>query len=280
VNTEWEVTPRYPGPIATIGEVWRHRHLVRFVGDRALRRLYKRTILGWLWLFINPLFPIALNTLIFGALLAVTSDGLPYFLFLMAGTVAWDTFAATLMRGTRALEMNRDLTEQIYHPRALLPFGSIAPAMLTLVIRLSVFILALVYYALHDRRLYLRTDTGLLWALAALALGFAFALAISYFTSIWGENTRDTRFALNQVLSVWNMLTPVVYPLSQVPDQYKKWILLNPMAIVLETFKWGLFGVGQLDARTFGVTAAAVAVLFVSGLMYFTWSEARTIAER
>ena len=88
-------------PIATIGEVWRYRRLLGFIGDRALRKMYRRTVLGWLWLFINPLFPIALRAVIFGGLLGVGSDGIPYFLFLLAGTVVWDVFAASLMWGTR-----------------------------------------------------------------------------------------------------------------------------------------------------------------------------------
>lgn len=279
MTERWEVTPRYPGAAATIGEMWHHRGLVRFVGDRALKKTYRRTILGWLWLFINPLFPLALRVLIFGALLGVGSDGLPYFLFLLAGTVVWDVFAGSLMGGTRALEMNRDLTETIYHPRAILPFGTIAPAMVNLGVRVTVFALAVVYYALTDR-LYLRGDEGLVWAAAALVLALACALAISFFTSIWGEAARDARFALGQLLSIWYLLTPVLYPLSQVPEQYRWWMLLNPLAIVVETFKWGLFGVGQFYPVAFGGTGAAVLVLLFAGLAYFARSEARTIAER
>ena len=113
MSERWEVTPRYPGGFATAVEIWQYRRLLGFIGDRALRKMYRRTVLGWLWLFINPLFPLALRALVFGALLGVGSDGLPYFLFLLAGTVVWDLFAMSLMWGTRSLEMNRDLTDQI-----------------------------------------------------------------------------------------------------------------------------------------------------------------------
>ena len=116
-------------------------------------KMYRRTVLGWLWLFINPLFPIALRALIFGGLLGVGSNGLPYFLFLLAGTVVWDMFATSLMWGTRALEMNRDLTDQIYHPRAILPFGNMAPALLDLALKAGVFLAAaLMFYTLRDGR--------------------------------------------------------------------------------------------------------------------------------
>jgi lipopolysaccharide transport system permease protein len=280
MSERWEATPRYPGPFATIGEVWRYRRLFGFIGDRALRKMYRRTVLGWLWLFINPLFPIALRAIVFGALLGVGSDGIPYFLFLLTGTVIWDVFAASLMWGTRSLEMHGDLSDQIYHPRAILPLGNMTPALLNVALKIGVLLLAVILYTLRDGRLYVRTDVSLLWALVALVMAFLFALAISFFTSIWGETTRDMRFALNQLLSVWHLLTPILYPLSQVPEEYRGWMLLNPLAIIVETFKWGLFGIGQFYPEAFAATAFAVAVLLLSGLTYFSRSEARTFEQR
>jgi len=280
VSERWDVSPRYPGTIATLAEVWQYRRLLGFIGDRALRKMYRRTVLGWLWLVINPLFPIALRAIVFGGLLGVGSNGLPYFLFLLAGTVVWDVFAASLMWGTRALEMNRDLSDQIYHPRAILPFGNMTPALLNLALKAAVFIAALIFYTLRDDRVYLRGDPALLWAGAALALAFFLALAISFFTSIWGETVRDIRFGLGQLLSVWYLLTPVLYPLSQVPEAQRGWMLLNPLAVVVETFKWGLFGVGEFYRDEFLVTTAAVLILLCAGLTYFARAEARTIAAR
>jgi lipopolysaccharide transport system permease protein len=280
MSEPWEATSRYPGPIATLTEVWRYRRLFGFIGDRALRKMYRRTVLGWLWLFINPLFPIALRALIFGGLLGVGSNGLPYFLFLLTGTVVWDVFAASLMWGTRSLEMHGDLSNQIYHPRAILPLGNMTPALLDVALKIGVLVLAITIFTLRDGRVYIRTDASLLWALAALVLAFLFALSISFFTSIWGEAARDVRFALSQLLSVWYLLTPVLYPLSQVPEAHRGWMFLNPLAIIVETFKWGLFGVGEFYAQAFAVTALSVAVLLVAGLIYFSRSEARTIAQR
>ena len=280
MNEQWESSPRHPGPLATLAEVWEYRGLLGFIGDRALRKMYRRTVLGWLWLFINPLFPVALRALVFGGLLGVDSNGLPYFLFLLAGTVVWDVFANSLMWGTRSLEMNRDLTDQIYHPRALLPFGNMTPALLNFALKVGVFMVALIFYAARDGHAYVRTDVSILWALAAMALALLFALAISFFTSIWGEKTRDMRFALSQLLAVWYLLTPVLYPLSQVPAEQRGWVLLNPLAIIVETFKWGLFGVGEFYPREFGFTAGGIVVLSVAGLTYFVRSEARANAER
>ena len=280
MNDVWESTPEPHGIADTVGEVWRYRRLLRFIGARSLRRTYRRTVLGWLWLFINPLFPIALRAVVFGALLGVGSNGIPYFLFLISGTVIWDVFSTSLMMGTRSLEMNRDLTDQIYHPRALLPFGNMTPSFLNLALKVGVLLLAVMYYTAHDHRIYVRSDPAILWALVALALAWLFALAISFFTSIWGETARDMRFAMSQILSIWHLLTPVLYPLSQVPEEYRRWMLLNPMVIIVETFKWGLLGIGEFYPRELGLAAAMIAVLLVVGLLYFTRSEARTVAER
>jgi lipopolysaccharide transport system permease protein len=280
VTERWEVSPRYPGAFATLAEVWHYKRLLSFIGQRALRKQYRRTVLGWLWLFINPLFPIALRALIFGALLGVGSNGLPYFLFLLAGTVIWDVFSTSLMWGTRALEMNRELTDQIYHPRALLPLGNMLPALLNLVLKVGVFAAALVFYLVREQRIYLRGDLSILWAVAALALAFLFALGISFFTSIWGERARDMRFALGQLLSIWYLLTPVLYPLSQIPAEHRRWMWLNPLAVIVETFKWGLFGVGEFHGAALAATAAAVGLVVTSGLIYFVRTEARTIANR
>jgi lipopolysaccharide transport system permease protein len=250
------------------------------VGARALRRIYRRTVLGWLWLFINPLFPLALRVLIFGILLGAPSDGLPYPLFLLAGSIVWDTFAASLMWGARALEMNRHLTEMVYLPRALLPFGNVTPALLDLAITTAIFVAAATYYSIANTQAYVVLGSNLWWAAAAFGLMLAFAIAVSLFTSVWGESARDMRYALAQILPVWYLLTPVFYPLSAVPDQYRSWVLLNPLAIVVETFKWGLFGVGELRPTALAGTAGAVFVLMIAGLAYSMAAEARAIDER
>lgn len=277
---DWEITASDPGLRAVVGDVWRHRHLVQYIGSRTLRKMYRRTVLGWLWLFINPLFPLALRTLIFSALLGVASDGVPYFLFLLCGTIIWDTFAVSWTWGTRALEMNRGVTDQVYAPRVLMPLGNVTPALLEMVIKVAVFALALAFYAARDGRLYLQVGVHTLWAVAALLCVFLLAVGLSYFTSVWGETARDARFALGQILSVWYLLTPVLFPLSQLPPAHRGWALLNPLAVLVETFKWGLLGIGEFMPVPFAITAGATVAVLVAGLLYFSRAEARALDTR
>jgi lipopolysaccharide transport system permease protein len=260
-------------------EIWRHRRLLRFIGSRALRKIYRRTVLGWAWLFIIPLFPIALRTLVFGGLLNVGTDGVPYMLFLTAGTVAWDLFAMGLTWGTRGLEMNRSVADQVYVPGTVLMLGNLTPALLDFLLKLGAFVLmAVVFWGATGA-----PPVGLVnlhWTLAALGLAFLLAVSLSFFTSVWGEAARDTRFVLGQVLAVWYLLTPVLYPASAMPESWRRWVALNPMAPVVETFKWSLFGVGDHDPRALAASAAMISVLLVLGLAYFARSEAAAQDER
>lgn len=259
--------------MTSLVEIWRHRRLLRFIGSRALRKIYRRTMLGWAWLFIIPLFPIALRTLVFGGLLNVGADGVPYMLFLTAGTVVWDLFAISLTWGTRGLEMNRGVAEQVYVPGAVLALGNLLPALLDFVLKLGAFVLMALAFWMFQRTAPV-TLTNLPWAAAALGLAFMLAVALSFFTSVWGETMRDTRFVLAQVLAVWFLMTPVLYPVSAMPESWRPWIALNPMAPVVETFKWSLFGVGHHNPRALAFSAATVGVILLIGLVYFARNEA------
>ena len=269
----WSIDPAHPGPIATVAELWRNRRMLRFIASRALRKVYRRTVLGWVWLLIIPLFPIALRTVIFGGLLAVPTAGVPYLLFLTGGTVIWDLFAIGLIWGTRGLEMNRGVADQVYVPGIVLTLGNMGPSILDFVLKLAAFLLMSIAFWAFTGSVPIHGAT-LHWTAAALALSFLFAFALSLFTSVWGESGRDTRFVLGQVLGVWYLLTPVLYPVSATPASWRPWLALNPMAPIVETFKWSLFGVGTHDPRAFAMSAGLVAIVGVLGLAYFARNEA------
>jgi lipopolysaccharide transport system permease protein len=269
----WEIEPGHAGPIATLGEVWRHRRLLRFIGSRALRKIYRRTVLGWAWLFIIPLLPIALRTIIFGGLLDVPSSGVPYLLFLTGGTVVWDVFALGLTWGTRGLEMNRGVAEQVYVPGAVLTFGNMTPAFLDFALKLAAFLLMTAVFTAVTGTVPIRFAMAH-WAAAAVALALLLAAALSLFTSVWGEAGRDTRFVLGQVLGIWYLFTPVLYPLSATPVSWRPWLEYNPMLPIVETFKWALFGAGAHDPAALAKSAALIAGLGVVGLFYFSRHEA------
>lgn len=275
----WEITNQVPGPLRTLTQVWTERRLMYFLAVRSVRKMYRRTMLGWLWLFILPLFPIALRTLVFGGLLGVTSEGIPYFLFLMVGQLTWDLFAVSVTWGTRGLELHGGV-QDVYVPRVIMPLGAMAPAFLDLAIKIGVLVLAVVYFWVRDGRSYVVWGPYLLLAPAALVVTVGFAMAIALFTSVWSEEARDARYALGQVLSIWYLLTPILFPLSAVPESWRPWMMLNPLAAIVNTFKYALLGVGQPELRMFGSATLLVLALFIVGIRYFATHDAAVTDSR
>jgi lipopolysaccharide transport system permease protein len=264
----WEVRPGHPGPLATLVEIWRYRRLLPFLAARALQKIYRRTLIGWLWVIIIPLFPITLRAIVFGALLDVPSDGVPYILFIACGSLIWDLFAQGLTWGTRALDISGGIVEQLYVPRAIIPVGGMLPAVVDFAVKLVAVSLIVAWFWIARGNPYVSIG-AFGWTLAALLATWIFALGLSFFTSVWGEQGRDARMLLGYVLSVWYLLTPVLYPVSQMPESWQRWVALNPMAPLVETFKWSLFGVGQHDPRAFAIACAVIAGVFAWGLTYF-----------
>jgi lipopolysaccharide transport system permease protein len=273
--SSWQIEPRQQGLLATTREVWAHRRFMSFLAMRALRKMYARTALGWLWLFITPLWPVLMRAVVFGGLIGMTGGGVPYFLFLLVGSVVWDFFSSGLMWGTRGLELHRGVLEHVYVPRVIMPLATMAPALLDLALITGVLVAAIVYYLILHGRVYLRGGPETLLAVAALLLTAVLAFGIGLFTAVWGEKARDARFTMSQILLVWFLLTPILYPMSSVPPAYRSWMLLNPMAAFVETFKWSLLGVGTFDARALGIAAAIALSVVLMGLLFFSRIEVR-----
>lgn len=273
VSTEsWVIEPRRDGLAARGRDVWRYRRLLRFFAAKAIQKLYAKTILGWAWIFIRPLFPLLVNTLIFGGVLSVGSHGVPYFLFLVVGTSIWDLFANATIWGTRSLELNRGFLTKIYIPRLILPVAMMTPAYLTFAIHLAVVAVAIVYYRVTTGVLHL-TPWNLGWAVLATGIAWLLALGISLWTSVPALIARDVRFTLTYVLGFWVFLTPVLYPLTP-PDKYAWLMSANPMAAVVNAFKYGVLGIDVLNPRDLGVAALIALAVFGSGLMFFSRAEA------
>jgi lipopolysaccharide transport system permease protein len=275
----WVVEPRRQGIVPRAKEVWQYRRLLRFFGARAVEKLYARTILGWSWILIRPLFPLFVKTLIFGGLLGVASDGVPYFLFLVVGTTIWELFAQSTMWATRSLEVNRSLLSRIYVPRIILPMAMITPALLTLLIHVGVLLAALVWYRFSHGVWYIGAGTTVLWTIPAILLSILLAIAIGLWTSVPALIARDVRFTLGYIMGFWIFLTPVMYPLSSVSPKWQGIMALNPMTPLVEMFKRGALGVGTVNPVHVGTALTVIAIIGISGIWFFARAEA-TAADR
>lgn len=239
--------------------------------------MYVRTWLGKLWIPLRPVLDVGTRVLIFGGLLGVPSEGVPYAVFFVVGMTVWVLFASSLYWMTRSVELNRRFLKRMYVPRLTLLAAAIFPSGLWFVLYAAIAVIVLGYFAIVDGTLYLVASPALLLPVAGLCLIVALALAIGLWTSVYGAQARDVRFGLSYVLNVWIFLTPVLYPLSIVPDKYRTLAELNPMTAPVEMVRFGLFGTGGVPLLGLGATVATIAILGGFGLWFFIRSEAAAL---
>ena len=273
-STSWVIEPRGQSYAARAREVWTHRRLLRFFGNRTLLKLIRRTYLGWGWAFIRPLFPLTVQALIFGGVLGIGPDGVPYFLFLVVGTTGWQLFANSLMWATRSLELNRSLLARAYVPRLILPLAAMSPAFLYFFIYIGVAIGTVIYFAVVDGQMYVDVGPQLVWAGLATCLIVLFALGLALWTSVPALAARDVRFSLAYVLSFWFFLTPVLYPASAIDERWRWLLSLNPMATLVLMFKFGVLGIGSVVLTDVAVAVGIIVITVSSGLWFFSRAEA------
>lgn len=278
-EAEWVIEPARLGGAAAVRELWQYRQLLVFFGSQAIKGLYEGTTLGIFWLFARPLLPVIIGSFVFGSLLNIPSNGLPYFLFYLTGMAIWMLFDRSLLWSTKSLDDQRSIIKKLYFPRLLVPIASVAPALVYFGIYLALIGGAGVYYLAKGGTWYLAIGPGWLIAFAAAFMSVLMALTVGLFTCVLQVRHKEVRFGLRYAMSFWFYLTPVIYPMSEVPEHLQWVIYLNPMAALVETFKWGLLGAGQFPAVPLVASFAIMLALGAFGLIYFHRSEATSVDE-
>jgi lipopolysaccharide transport system permease protein len=243
-------------------EVWRYRELAYILARRDVQVRYKQTVLGIAWALLQPLVAMAIFTVFFGNLVGVPSDGFPYPLFAYAGLLPWTYFANATSNSSESLVANTNLISKVYFPRLIIPLAGVGSGLVDLAIGFALFVVLLAVYGVHATlNLALIPLLVVLVVLAALSVGvWLSALDVQY---------RDVRYAIPFLIQAWLYATPVVYPASIVPAQFRAIYGLNPMAGVIEGFRWALLGSTELDVPLLCVSLAVIVGLLVSGLFYF-----------
>ena len=258
-------------------EVWQYRRVLSFFAITAVQSLYRKTRLGWPWLFIRTLLPLAIMSFVFGTVMRVPSGGIPYFLFFVTGQLAWNCFDGPLLRASRGLDANRNLLTKLYVPRVILPLGQMAAGLVEPAVIGTVLIAAFGYYRVQHGVWYGEVAPRLLAAPLAVLLILAFAFSLSMWTSVWLARTRDARFVLRHVVAFWLYFTPVIYPSTLLPERVRWLAYLNPLTAPVEMFKWAIIPGMPHSWGWFGYSAAVTAVTFAFGVWYFAQSESATM---
>jgi lipopolysaccharide transport system permease protein len=256
------IEPR-PGWVSLqLSELWRFRELLYFMAWRDVKVRYKQTLLGAAWAILQPLLTMLVFSLFFGRLARVPSDGIPYPAFSLAGLVPWTFFATALTQASNSLVGSANLIKKVYFPRMAVPIATVLAAVVDFCIALLCMVPILLHYAAAPgwRILYLPLF---------FLLAFATALAASLWLSALNVNYRDVRYAVPFLSQFWMLATPVAYPSSLLKEPWRTVFGLNPMAGVVEGFRWALLNTKTSPGPIILVSTLVSLTLLVSGAYYF-----------
>jgi lipopolysaccharide transport system permease protein len=260
--------------IAKLGlsELWRYRDLAYFFVWRDIKVRYKQTIFGGAWAIIQPLILMVVFTFVFGTVLNVeTPPGVPKPLFYYTGLVPWTLFSAAFGGASTSLTGNSSLVSKVYFPRLILPISAMGSSLLDFVIALSFVFVMMFAYGIG-------VSWHALWLPLFTLMALLTALTIGLLISALNARYRDVNYAVPYVLQVLLFVTPLMYSSTQIPESVRWLYFLNPMAVVVEGFRWALIDAAPPPGPMTLVSAAIMMLLLVAGLYYFRNAE-RTIAD-
>lgn len=250
-----------------LGELWQARDLVQLFVWRDFVSVYKQTVLGPLWYLIQPLLTTITFTVIFGNIAGLSTDGLPDFLFYLSGTVLWSYFANCLTKTSDTFVQNASLFGKVYFPRLAVPVSLLLSNLITFVIQFGLFLLFVAYFALRGSEIH---PNGWIWltpllVLIMAGLGLGFGIIISSLTTKY----RDLRFLVSFGVQLLMYATPVIYPVSAIPERYRLLILANPMTSLIETFRYAFLGAGHAEIGQLLYSAGFMVVIVTLGVLIF-----------
>jgi len=264
-NPQVEITLIRPASSwASIGlkELWEYRELLYFLTWRDVKVRYKQTALGALWAIIQPFFLMVVFSLFFGRLAGVPSDGIPYPIFTFCALLPWQLFAHALTESSNSLIANERLITKVYFPRLVVPIAAVLGGLVDFVVAFVILLGMMAYYKIVPT-----------WAIVTLPafilLAIMTALAVGLWLSALNVQYRDVRYTINFLIQIWLFVTPVVYPSSIIPAAWRPLYGLNPMAGVVEGFRWALLGKSEPPGVLLAVSVVMVMLILIGGLYYF-----------
>ena len=269
IEQSWDliITPRKKWYDLQLRDVWRYRDLISLFVRRDFVAKYKQTILGPLWFLIQPLLTSLVFTVIFGNIAQLPTDDLPQLLFYMSGTVLWNYFSACLVSTSDTFIANANLFGKVYFPRLVMPISVVISNLITFAIQFLFFLAFFLYFFIRQTNV-----SFTLWALALpylvflmAGLGLGFGIIISSLTTKY----RDLRYLVSFGVSLWMYGTPVIYPVSSIPEGWQ-WIAnINPVTPIIETFRNGFLGQGNPTWLGLGYSTMFMLLVMVIGVVIF-----------
>ena len=253
-------------------DLWLYRELVFFMVWRDVKVKYKQTLLGMAWAVIQPVMTMLVFTFVFGSVAKVATDGIPYPVFSFAALLPWGLFEVALNQGSRSLVAHNNMVTKIYFPRLILPMSSVFAGLVDFLIAFVILVLLIFYYRISPAY-------ELLWTLPLfIVLAIVTALGVALWLSAINVRYRDVNQALPFLTRFWLFVTPIAYSSDIISGKWQYLYYLNPMAGVVDGFRWALLGSGTGPGPTLWVSTGISVLILISGLFYFRSME-KTFAD-
>ena len=259
-------------------DAWHHRAAFGYFVKRYIRKRTGRTFFGYLWFVLPYVIPLFLGTLVFGGILGVSVPGIPYFLYFAVTLGTWVLFSQTAYLCTRSLEITRSEVRRLYVPRLIALAAAITLPAIAFVFYTTMMFAVTGFYVVTRGEFYLQLRPATLLVPVGLAMLAVFAWAVALWFSTLAPRARDVRRLAGYVIGVWYFLTPVMYPIDQIPSGWQFMASLNPITAPIELVKDGWLNVGDVTALGVGMYFAWLAVAVVGGLIIFVPKERRDVA--
>jgi homopolymeric O-antigen transport system permease protein len=252
-------------------EIWQYRELLYFLVWRDLRVRYKQTVIGVAWGVLQPLLMMFIFTVVFGYLAKVPSGGVPYPIFVYSALLVWIYFSSALSQGGASLISNANLISKIYFPRLIIPLVSVITHLIDFALSFMILLCMMFWFGIQP--------TGrLLMVPGFLAIACATALGINLWFSALNVRYRDVGYLLPVIIQLWFYLSPIIYPISLVPEKWQLLYSLNPMVVVIQGFRFAFLGMQEPGLQAIMTSLLIVVALLVSGIVYFRSTE-KTFAD-
>jgi lipopolysaccharide transport system permease protein len=251
-----------------LGEVWRYRELVGLFVWRDFVSVYKQTIIGPAWHIVRPLVTTLLFTLVFGRIARLSTDGAPPFLFYLTGTIAWMFFAAALDNTAKTFVTHAPLLGKVSFPRLVMPLAIVISSLIAFAIQFAILVGAMIVYTVSGQPPHVTGAIVLLPLLLVMLAGFGLAGGI--IVCAMTTRYRDLGYAVSFATQSLMYVTPVIFPVSAVPERFRWIAMVNPLVPVFESLRLGLLGVGTVSAWQLTVSASMLIALLVIGMLLFT----------
>jgi len=275
-NTQKQVTDTISAPVTVIrplrgwvpinlGDLWNYRELLYFLTWREIKVRYKQTVLGFAWAILQPFFMMVVFTLFFGNLAKIPSEGIPYPLFSYAALLPWTLFAEGITRSSMSMVSNVNLIQKVYCPRLVMPISGILSPLVDFAIAFTILI-GMMFYFGYSPTIYV------LLLPAFIILALMTSLGVGLWLSAINVKYRDVRYVIPFLTQLWLFASPVVYSSSLLPERFQTLYGLNPMAGVIEGFRWTLLGT-EPPGSLIAISVIIVVVILISGAFYFRHNE-------